>query len=280
MRYREIQPRPPVDQFVECFWTLESDPSIEPGLPERILPDGCAELILNFGARFREHKENGAQELQPLHFFVGQMTRPILITATGVVQLIGIRFHPGGTLPFFRHPMHEVTNQAAQLGQLGGALERDLMATTVDQPLLSGKITALEKWFSRRIYDCKHDSWLLPLTAQIVRLRGRVSVDELASVAGVSGRQLERRFLQDVGLGPKQLCRILRFQQVLSAVEQDNAGWSAVAVDCGYYDQAHLIRDFREFAGQTPAVLLSQPNSLTQSFTRKNRTSHFSNTPA
>ena len=271
MRYHEIQPRPPVDQFVECFWTLESDPGIEPGLPERILPDGCAELILNFGARFREHKENGAQELQPLHFFVGQMTRPILITPTGAVQLVGIRFHPGGTLPFFRHPMHEVTNQIVQLGQLDSTLERELIATTVDEPSLSGKIAALENWLAQRIHNCKHDSWLLPLTAEIVRLSGRVSVDELASVAGVSGRQLERRFLRDVGLGPKQLCRILRFQQVLRFVEQDNAGWSAVAVDCGYYDQAHLIRDFREFARQTPAVLMVQPNSLTESFTRRNR---------
>ena len=271
MRYLETRPQPPLDRYVECFWTLESDPHLEPGLPQRILPDGCAELILNFGARFCEHKEDGTLELQPLHFFVGQMTRPILITPTGAVQLLGIRFHPGGAFPFFRQPMHEVTNQVVQLGQLGGALEQDLLADAVQEPLLSGKIAAVEKWFGQRLQDCKPDSWLMPLTARIVRLGGQVSIDELAFAAGVSGRQLERRFLSEVGLGPKQLCRILRFQQVLRVVEQDNAGWSAVAVDCGYYDQAHLIRDFREFARQTPAVLLAQPNSLTESFSRKNR---------
>lgn len=271
MRYREIRPRPPVSHFVECFWSLESDPSIEPGLPERILPDGCAELILNFGTRFREHKEDGAQVLQPYHFLVGQMTRPMLIAPTGDVQLIGIRFHPGGTFPFFRHAMHELTNQVVPLGQLGGSLERELVASAIDEPLLSGKIAAVERWLGQRIQNCKHDSWLLALTAKIVRLGGLVSVDELACSAGVSGRQLERRFLKDVGLGPKQLCRILRFQQVLRIVEQNHAGWSAVAVDCGYYDQAHLIRDFREFAHETPAVLLAQPDSLTEAFSRKNR---------
>ena len=280
MRYLEILPRPPLNKFVECFWTLESDPASEPCLAERILPDGCAELILNFGARFSEHNEDGAQKLQPLHYFVGQMTQPILIMPTGVVQLIGIRFQPGGTIPFFRQPMHELTNRVVPLDQLGAAFERELIARVLDKPSLPEKIAALEQWLGERIHDCKFDSWLLPLTSRIVGWGGRVSVDELASAAGVSGRQLERRFLRDVGLGPKQLCRILRFQQVFRVVEQVNACWSAVAVDCGYYDQAHLIRDFREFAGQTPAVLLAQPNSLTESFSRKNRTSHFSNTSA
>jgi AraC-like DNA-binding protein len=280
MRYLEIQPRPPVNKFVESFWTLQSDAGIEPGRPERILPDGCVELILNFGARFTEQNESGAHELQPLHFVVGQMTRPILITPTGAVQLIGIRFHPGGTFPFYRHPMSELTNQVVPLGQLDGTLERELVARAEHEPSLRGKIAAVEKWFVRPIDDCKHDSWLLPLTAKLVGLGGKVTVDEMAAAAGVSGRQLERRFLRDVGLGPKQLCRILRFQQVFQVVEQDKAGWSAVAVDCGYYDQAHLIRDFREFARQTPSALLAQPDSLTESFSRKNRTSHFSNTPA
>ena len=82
----------------------------------------------------------------------------------------------------------------------------------------------------------------------------------------------------DIGVGPKLLSRILRFQQVFRAVERVDPEWASIAVDCGYYDQAHLIRDFNQFAGQTPAVLFSQQSALTESFTRKSRTSHFSNT--
>jgi len=197
MRYREFKPNPNLAPFVECFWTLDSDTSFdqvqtnpaEPVQPERILPDGCVELILNFGAQFREQKDDGQQESQPMHFLVGQMTRPMLISPNGRVELVGIRFHPGGTLPFFRVDL-------------------------------------------------------------------------------------------EVGIGPKSLCRILRFQQVFRAVERNDSGWAAVATDCGYYDQAHLIRDFQQFARQTPAVLFAQPNGLTQAFTRKDRTSDFSNTHA
>jgi transcriptional regulator GlxA family with amidase domain len=102
-------------------------------------------------------------------------------------------------------------------------------------------------------------------------------VDTLASEAGISTRQLRRRFLMEVGVGPKLLCRLLRFQQVFRAVDQNVAEWAGIAFECGYYDQAHLINDFRQFAQQTPAVLLANSSGLTEAFTRKNRVSDFSN---
>ena len=81
----------------------------------------------------------------------------------------------------------------------------------------------------------------------------------------------------EVGVGPKLLCRLLRFQQVFRAVDQNVAEWAGIAFECGYYDQAHLINDFRQFAQQTPAVLLANSSVLTEAFTRKNRVSDFSN---
>ena len=99
MLYREFQPTPALAHFVECFWTLEDEtPAVQ---PERLLPDGCVELILNFGECFQEHKDDGRKERQPRHLLVGQMTQPVLIAPTGSVRLLAIRFHPGGTFPFF-----------------------------------------------------------------------------------------------------------------------------------------------------------------------------------
>jgi transcriptional regulator GlxA family with amidase domain len=119
---------------------------------------------------------------------------------------------------------------------------------------------------------------LIALANRIVEERGLISVDKLASDAGISTRQLQRKFLHEVGVGPKLLSRILRFQQVFRALERSDASWAPVAIDCGYYDQAHLIRDFNQFAGQTPSVLFAQQTELTKSFTRKSRKSDFYNT--
>jgi len=245
--------------------------------PERILPDGCVELILNFGAEFSQHCE-GRQQLQPRNFLVGQMTGPILISPTGAVQLIGIRFHPGGTLPFMRLPLHEITDHVVELSSLSSKLERDLLhAASVSCSLLD-KATAIEDFLTGELLSRKHDSRLMKLAARIVESGGLVSVDQLANDAGISSRQLERRFLREVGLGPKLLARIIRFQQVFRAVEQCDAAWATVAIECGYYDQAHLIRDFHQFARQTPAVLFGHQSALTESFTRKARKSDFYNT--
>jgi AraC-like DNA-binding protein len=185
---------------------------------------------------------------------------------------------PGGTFPFFRLPMHEVTDRIVELGALASALQRDLVSCAAGASPLAEKVVPIEKLLTLRAHNCKHDSWVNGLAANVVRLAGRISVDKIASEAGVTGRQLERRFLRDIGIGPKLFCRILRFQQIFRAVEEREAGWASVAYDCGYYDQAHLIRDFQQFAGQTPGVLFSQPGLLTESFTRKHRRSDFSNT--
>ena len=280
MRYQEIKPTNTLARFVECFWTLEDDCVREPTKAEPILPDGCVELILNFGAHFQEYKNNGQHERQPHNIVVGQMTRPVLISPTGSVQLLGIRFQPGGTFPFFRLPMQEITNCVLALGSLTREFERDLISRVEAVPSVLGKIAAVEKLLTERVSSRKHESWIPELATTMVYRDGKVSMDALATAAGVSNRQLERRFLRDVGIGPKLLCRILRFQQVFRALQRNDLSWAALAADCGYYDQAHLIRDFQQFAGQTPASLLEHSGSLTESFTRKNRRSDFSNTPA
>jgi AraC-like DNA-binding protein len=277
VRYREFKPQFPLNRYVECYWTLERDAATQQTQPDRILPDGCVELILNFGDSFSQH-EADRQQIQPKHFLAGQMTRPILISPNGVVDLIGIRFHPGGTVPFVRTPMHEFTDQVVELGGISALLERQLFEASIDLKTFEERVSAINTVLAAHVLKSKFDSWALDLATKIVEQRGLVSIEQLANDAGVSTRQLERRFLTEVGLAPKLLSRIMRFQQIFRAIESCEGAWAPVAVECGYYDQAHLIRDFHQFAHQTPAILFSQQSSLTESFTRKNRASDFYNT--
>ena len=111
-----------------------------------------------------------------------------------------------------------------------------------------------------------------------IETAGLISVSGLARRVNLSSRQLERRFLDSVGMTPKRFCRIRRFQRVLQAMEEPGANWADAAVQCGYYDQAHLIRDFRRFSGLTPACLLGADTDLAAHFVQNYAPSHFSNT--
>ena len=96
----------------------------------------------------------------------------------------------------------------------------------------------------------------------------QATVRDIADRVGLSSRQLERRFMAGVGIPPKLFGRMQRFQRVFQTMEGPHSDWVNAAVRCGYYDQAHLIRDFREFSGKTPTVLLSEEIDLSRKFAR------------
>ncbi len=279
MRYREFRVAPWLAKYVECFWVLESGAVRHAVAPERLLPDGCVELMLNFGDLFCEYTHANGGVLQPRRYVAGQMTRPVLVAPTGVVQLLGLRFVPGGTLPFFPTPPSEFTDRITPLADLAPALDRALSERPFDVRTMEERLPLIESILQRHIRaKTEKGASVQHAVTRLIKHSGQISVDELAADLGISGRQLERRFLSEVGLGPKLLSRILRFQQVFRAVERADANWAEIAAACGYYDQAHLIRDFRQFAGQTPAILFDQFTRFTEVFTRKQRMSDFYNT--
>ena len=114
----------------------------------------------------------------------------------------------------------------------------------------------------------------------ILERQGNVNIDRLSARLALNPRSLERRFARHVGVSPKMLARITRFQQVFRAFDSGDDGWAGVAARCGYYDQSHLLRDFREFAGESPALLAAREIPLTRAFLRANRLSDSSYTEA
>jgi AraC-like DNA-binding protein len=279
MRYREFLPSPCLSTDVECFWLLEGYDAPQTAHRERLMPDGCVELIVNLGDRFREHHEDGATTIQPVRFVAGQMTRPVFVSPVGTVRLFGIRFVPGGTIPFLDVPPAEVTNRIVALELVAGELESELSARLDPEASAAELVELADATLVERARRLRGHA--TPIRAAVLRILesgGQTSLDHLATDLGISGRQLERRFVSRVGLGPKTLSRILRFQQVFHAVERADTRWARVAVDCGYYDQSHLIRDFRQFSGDTPTGLLEDFSHFAEFFTRRHRASVSSKT--
>ena len=272
MAYLQIRPGPPVRSFVQCYWALEDD-AVGPPLPQRVVPDGCPELILNFGQPF-ESLSRGDWKAQPQSFVAGQLTNPLMLRSHGPARIFGIRFRAHGLSRLFALSMNELTDRVIPLRELSGALWRELeplhdLASPFEQAIV----------VERALQAFRSDDALVSYAVdEIVRQGGVVDVADLASQVGISLRQLERRFQNRVGLSPKLFCRVRRFQRVFGAIEKGPRNWADAAVECGYYDQAHLIRDFRELAGETPAALLARKTDLAAHFVEGLGASHSSNT--
>jgi AraC-like DNA-binding protein len=243
---------------------------------DRIVPDGCPELLVQFGAAITEMTPSGMQKVQATSLFAGQLTRPLLLKSTGPVGTIGVRFLPGGAWAFLRLPMHKLVDQRICLesiwGDEAGSLEERIRAGATDQE----RVHVMSQWLIQRLRPGRLAPGEDPVdrcSAAIQAAGGQIAIDQLAALAGLSHRQLERRFKTAVGLSPKLLCRIMRFHNVVAQV-REGTPWSALAFRAGFFDQAHLINDFRQFAGLAPAAYLPTQTPMAQCFTQANGVPH------
>lgn len=274
MQYREVTPGPAVRSFIRCYWILEDEAPAAHS--QTIVPDGRAELIINLGLPF-EQESDGSWQRQPDIFFVGQITGPFTIRPQGPARTIGVRFRPEGASRFFGLPMFELTDAAVAVDQISQRLHRHLDRLR-DLPSLTEQLSLLERILLKSVSDNDEDRLVSAAVNRLEESNGLISIRELCSSLGLSARQIERRFRNAVGISPKLFCRMRRFQQVFQSMESSSLSWVDVAVSSGYYDQAHLIHDFREFSGATPTALLDQEFDLTRRFAQHAVMSHFSNT--
>ena len=264
--YREIRPRPELADVVHCLWTLEGFASSD-AVAQPVLPDGRPEIILHLGDPFDRVEFDGRRERQPRVMYAGQLQRRLLLRPAGRVAVLGIRFHAHGASALLHIPQYELIGNPTALDSLNGRLTRALERVW-DCGDLSQAAAIAESVILRSVDRSRMDARLAGVVALIRNTRGRLSVDALARASHLTRRHLERLFLQDVGLTPKRLARITRFQRALRSLEcgESSRRGTDTAAACGYADQSHFIRDFRLLAGCSPGEHLLRQGELTKFF--------------
>src|SRR5689334_2539664 len=252
--YREYAPPEALRRFVECFWTRESGVAArQPSAPSvhRVLPDGCIDVVLGFSGRVDDPESA---------LVVGTMTRALALdAATSPECYVGVRFRPGKAAAFLDVPANELTDLRVSLDDVWGDAD-DVRGALAASPDAAQRVRALERVLVARLPS--------PLVAEhadvdeavrrIVAAGGRLGITRLAPALGITRQHLARRFAQLVGVSPKTFARVVRLTRVVEHVRSAPAGepvnWSALALELGYYDQAHLIDEFRELTGVTPTA--------------------------
>ena len=272
MRYVEFEPVPALAPLLERIWALDGHASALDDEPQRVLPDGRAELILHFGDPFERLEANGSATRQAPLLFAGQLTSALLLRPTGHMRVLGLRFHPFGAA-LLGPPQHELAGQTVAMGDVAPAVARAMAEVRETARDLEEAAGLAQRALVRLLDPARLDARVTHVVRAIDQRHGRVSVDVLADGVGMTRRHLERQFQRHVGISPKRLARIARFQRALRFLERHDDGPSPTgaltAATCGYADQAHFVRDFRDLAGCAPTEHLLTRGVLTGFFTSK-----------
>jgi AraC-like DNA-binding protein len=186
----------------------------------------------------------------------GARSEFVIIDSPTHRSLMGVAFKPGGGYPFFRLPARELHNASVTLDALWGARAGDFRDRLLEARTLELRFRALEQQLAA-LADWAagtHPAVAFALT-ELECVSRRRTVGQVTDQIGLSARRFIQVFSEQVGLTPKLYCRVRRFQDVLGLIGTGRSvDWPAVALQCGYFDQAHFIHDFRSFSGLSPTA--------------------------
>jgi AraC-like DNA-binding protein len=269
VRYDEYAPSPALRPFVDRLWTLEAPAGS--GDADPVLPDGHVEIIVHAGDPFCEIV-NGRRHRQSPVLLAGQLTRSVRLAPDGATLVAGARLHPNGAHALLGVPQRHLTDRVVDLSTAHRRLARILMDDATGRDGRESLVAALDRALVRITPPAAPRSPAAHAIGLAMSRRGLVQVGDLARAVGVSDRQLQRHFHDEVGMPPKRWLRVLRFQEVLRRLrgQSEDVTWTDIAATCGYYDQSHFVHDFRSFTGQAPSEWSIEESSLTAVFVRGN----------
>jgi AraC-like DNA-binding protein len=253
MQYLTYTPSAYLIPFVKCYWTLSAPEEDKPE-KQRIVPDGCMEMIFHHGDLYKQYHEDGSHIIQPRSFVFGQITIPLDIEPTGESEIFAVRFNPDGFIAFGSLPINTMENRAVPLTELfdeaGDFLEQNILnAITTEE-----RISIVETFLIERLISPGSVDKLVKSSVEVIMEgNGQLSIDKLSEQLQINRRQLERKFSSVIGLSPKQLSKMIRLQSTLKALSnKEFTSLTSLAYQGEYYDQAHFIKDFKEFTGMSP----------------------------
>lgn len=267
---RSYIPPPPLGAFIRCFWYSKNAPMpsaagagvVRTHTRERLLPNGEASIVFNLrNDEMRLYDADDPQRFEScgLAGLTGARTRAIAIDTIAEECVVGIQFQPGGTFPFFRMPAGELANRSVVLEDLWRGAPAEMRERLLEAESVDAMFAMLERaLMAQLVRPLELHPAIAFARMKICRAPQVATVSGVTEQIGLSQRRLIELFREQMGLTPKAFCRVRRFQRVLESVHRrKHVDWAEVALDGGYYDQAHLIHDFQRFSGLTPAAYLA-----------------------
>ncbi len=267
MNYQRIEPDKKLTPWVDCYWLADSDSLVQE--KKKIIPDGFPEIIFHYRDPYRINI-SGRWQQQSKHLFAGQIRKFFFLENTGASGMVGIKFKPAALASLFDLSMTDYVDKVVPLSKVVGKTF-DSIATLIHDPVTPEELTkAIDRELSLLLKPISDDALKVErCLALIFSRKGNVEVAELCDQVSVTERQLQRLFNRYIGLAPKFYCRVVRFSHIFSLMEQHDSSWVEIALESGYYDQSHFIRNFKVFTGEDPSAYLFEEDTLANFFMKR-----------
>jgi AraC-like DNA-binding protein len=257
MYYSTYIPGPPLSEFVDYFWLFDGGQAPR---QERIVPSGTSELVINLRddeIRIHHPADSKHRRLSGA-VLSGPYSSILVVDAMQHESMLGVHFKPGGAFPFLGTPASELMDAHADLVDLWGRNGPELRERLCDAISPQERFQIMEQVLTGRLRRSPKGRLAVAVALNAFGPYGTgASVRDVAREVSICQRRFRKLFAAQVGLNPKLFCRILRFQRAhILAKQVDKVDWARIASTCGYYDQSHLINDFRQFSGFIPSEYL------------------------
>lgn len=258
MYYKKILPIPELQPFINWFYVLECRVSGEAVVPLPATANPCCAMVFNYGDLYRLTNKYHSADLLPRQFLSGFSTEPYTLGLSGTVASLGVIFRTQAFRDIIALPdLGEWTDRRLDLDLVAGRTFDGLLDELAVAPTPERKVQIANRYFLKlfrpRLAESRNISDLI--TSEILSRRGFVSMDELASHFCITPRHLRRLFKERVGVSPKFYARVKRFGYTHFCNAGEKFDWRRFIGAYGYYDQAHLIREYKVFSGVTPTLM-------------------------
>jgi AraC-like DNA-binding protein len=261
MRFSSSKPTASLAASVENFWLYEGYEGEHAN--ERILPTGTIELVINL--RENELRIYDAEDTDRCSRFSGAVLsgaygKGFVSDSQEEAFIMGVHFKPGGAFPFLGLPADELADSHVDLETLWGYSASLLRERLCEAATPAHRFEILQESLIDHLFRPIEQHYAVSHALDAMYGSVDVSVKEIAKDVGLSQRRFAELFKREVGMTPKLFSRIQRFQRARGTIhlQDDSPDWAGIAVECGYFDQSHLIREFLEFSGFTPAAYFLQ----------------------
>lgn len=267
MIFRAHQPVFPLHHFIENF--IYFDGISAPHNLDRFLPDGNTEIIIDLSENPQHIYDNETlKEIQICRdaWVSGVRTQPITIPSGNGSRMLIVAFRKGKAFPFYSFPISELTNHVVEAETIFGRKFQNLREQLLAAKSIERMFQLVEVFLLQQAGDsiCEDISatCINYALSSIVQKTTRQSLHQLSDQIGYSQKHFIDLFRGYVGISPKQYLKIIRFQKAIAAIEKNQIiQWSQIALESGYYDQAHFIHDFKLFSGFTPNEYIKRKTS-------------------